>query len=228
MADPAITPGVTAPPAEPAAPVTEPPASAPSEPTGTEPVTKTGEPEQTVPFSRFQEVNDKAKQAEEEAQQLRDELAASKTPTDEVDIEEDTEKLLDAYAKKRGLVSQEELAAERSKIQVQQDVNDLTANPPNPGIPFDGKAVTEYANANNLPITSKAAYRAAYREMNYDKIVEVERQKAIEGYKTAGASGAELPGSTGTVVPTEPELTAKTPKERTRERIRNAHQKLTV
>lgn len=228
--EPSTDPGVTAPPAEPAtsvAPATTTP------PSGGEAVTSTGgTEEQTVPFSRFQEVNDKAKLAEEEAQRAREELEELRqqppisTSADELDP--DVEELIRKGAKKLGLVSKEELAANQNQIQVQQDVADLTANPPNPGIPYDNKAVMEYAKSNNMPITSKTTLRAAYREMNYDKIVEAERQRAIDGYKKAGSSGAEQPGSTGPTPPPEPELTGRNPKERTRERIRLARQKLTI
>ncbi len=228
-------PGVTAPPAEPAAPVTEPAASAPpTEPTGSEPVTNPGDKtEQTVPFSRFQEVNDKAKAAEEKASQLQEQLDQSQqtpsvTQNEDDDLDPEVQDMIRKGAKKLGLVSQEELAAERSKIQVEQDIQSLTASPPVPGIPYDNKAVMDYAKENNLPIISKNALVAAYRSLNWDKIVEVEHQRAIEGYKTAGSSGAEQPGSTGAVEPSEPELTGKSTKERTRERIRNARQKLAV
>lgn len=231
----ATDPGVTAPPAEPAAPAAPAPSepAQPTEPTGGEAVTSTGkEGEQTVPFSRFQEVNDKAKQAEEDAQKANEELEAlrqqqqSSTPNSDEDPDPDIEKVLDSYAKRKGLVSKEELATEQTKIQVQQDVKDLTATPPNPGIDYDHKAVMKYAQDNNMPVTSKAALRAAYRELNYDKIVEAQRQSAIEGYKKANSSGAEQPGSTGATAPEEPELTGKIAKERTRERIRLARQKL--
>lgn len=226
---------VPAPSAEPAAPVTEPAAAAPpTEPTGSEPVTNPGDKtEQTVPFTRFQEVNDKAKAAEERANQLQEELNQRElTPpmpqNNDDELDPEVEELIRKGAKKLGLVSQDELAADRNKVQVQQDISDLTANPPNPGIPYDNKAVMDYANANSLPITSKAALRAAYRELNYDKIVEVERQRAIDGYKTSGSSGAEQPGSSGAVAPQEPQLTGKSTKERTRERIHNARQKLSI
>ena len=230
MADP-VEPGVTAPPAEPAAPVSTPAAPAPSQvPSGSEPVINPGsDPEQTVPFSRFQEVNDKAKQAEEENTRLQQELEVSKQlPSTDDDLDPDVEEMIRKGAKKLGLVSKDELAANQSRIQVEQDIKELTATPPNPGIPYDNKAVMDYAKTNNMPITSKAALRAAYRELNYDKIVEAQRQSAIEGYRKAGSSGAEQPGSSGAVAPEEPELTSKTPKERTRERIRNARQKLTI
>lgn len=218
-------PGVTAPPAEPAAPAA--PAAEPA-PNGSEPVTNPGSnPEQTVPFNRFQQANDRAKKAEEELEALRAQQPAP--PSDDGDeIEPDVEKLLDNYAKKRGLVSKEELAAERTKIQVQQDVKELEAVPPVAGVPYNHQAVLDYANTNGIPITSRSALKAAYKELNWDKIVEAERQKAIEGYKTAGSSGAERPSSPGALPPEEPKLTGTNPKERTRERIRLARQKLNL
>lgn len=224
MAVEAVTPGdITAPPAEPAAP------AAPSEPaSGSEPDINPSPAEPSmVPSDRLREETEKRRQAEERIA----ELEAAQTPTPQItddldDIDPDSAEIVRKVAKKLGLVSREDLAVEQSKVQVQQDVNDLTANPPNPGIPYDNKAVMDYAKTNNLPITSKAALKAAYREMNYDKIVEAERQKAIEGYKTAGASGAEQPGSSGAVAPQEPQITGRNPKERAKERIRLARQKL--
>lgn len=226
--EPTTDPGVTAPPADPAAPA----APATPAPNGSEPVTNPGTPgEQTVPFSRFQEVNDKAKADSERVSQLERELEEAKQPqtpqiTDTDELDPDVEELIRKGAKKLGLISKEDLAADQSRIQVQRDISDLTATPPNPGIPYDNKAVMDYAKTNNMPITSKAALRAAYRELNYDKIVEAQRQSAIEGYKKAGGSGAELPGSSGAVLPPEPELKGTSPKERAKERIRLARQKL--
>lgn len=227
--EPTTDPGVTAPPADPAAPA----APATPAPTGGDAVTSPGTPgEQTVPFSRFQEVNDKAKADSERVSQLERELEEAKQPTPQItdtdELDPDVEELIRKGAKKLGLVSKEDLAAEQTKNQVQQDISDLTSNPPNPGIPYDNKAVMDYAKTNNMPITSKAALRAAYRELNYDKIVETQRQSAIEGYKKAGGSGAEMPGSSGAVLPPEPELKGRNPKERAKERIRLARQKLTT
>lgn len=223
-------PGVTAPPAEPAAPAA--PAPEPT-PTGSEPVTNPGsDPEQTVPFSRFQEVNDKAKAEADRAAQLESELEELRQkpqiPQNDNDDELDpeVEELIRKGAKKLGLVSQSELDANQNKIQVQQDISDLTTTPPVPGIPYEHKAIADYAAANSLPITSKNALVAAYRSMNWDKIMEGERQKAIDGYRTAGANGAEQPGSSGATPPQDPEITGRNPKERTRERIRLARQKL--
>lgn len=237
-----LDPGVTAPPAEPAAPAapTEPQTPIAQEPTpnGSEPVTNPGGTnEQTVPFDRFQEVNDKAKAAEAKAQELEEENerlrnpepASSTNPQNNDDeLDPEVEALIRKGAKKLGLVSQDDLAAARNRDQVQQDINDLTATPPVAGIPYDNKTVMDYAKANNLPVTSKNALVAAYKSANWDKILEAERQRAIDGYKTGGSSGAERPGSTGATPPVEPEITGKSTKERTRERIRNARQKLTV
>lgn len=226
--DSSTDPGVTAPPADPAAPA----APATPAPTGGDAVTSPGTPgEQSVPFARFQEVNDKAKAESERAEQLERELEEARQPkppqvTENDDLDPEVEELIRKGAKKLGLVSQTEIDAQNQQTQVRQDINDLTANPPNAGIPYDNKAVMDYAKTNNMPITSKAALRAAYRELNYDKIVEAQRQSAIEGYKKAGSSGAEMPGSSGAVLPPEPELKGRNPKERAKERIRMAAQRL--
>lgn len=228
MADP-ITPGdiATPPVAEPAEPKT-PPAEPPA-PTGSEPDTNPGGEPAMVPSSRLHEETEKRRKAEERVAELEATPPPPPSQNDDIELEPDTEKLLESFVKKRGLVSQDELAAERNKIQVQQDVSDLTANPPNVGIPYDNKAVMDFAKENNLPITSKAALKAAYREMNYDKIVEAERQRAIDDFKKSGSSGAEQPSSPGAVPPAEQEIDSKlSAKDRTRERIRLAREKLSV
>jgi hypothetical protein len=230
MADEPNPGDTTTPPVDPAASaaVADPPA-----PTGSEPDTNSGTEPEMVPSGRLREETEKRRRAEEDNTRLQAELEASKTPTppttDDDYPDETTEKLLDAYVKKHGFVSQEELAKQRNQIQVQQDVKDLETTPPNPGIAYDHREVMDYAKTNNMPVTSKAALRAAYRELNYDKIVETERQKAIDTYKKTGQSGAELPGSSGAAPPSEPKLSPNlSPKERTRERIRLARQNLTI
>lgn len=235
MAEP-ITPGdISAPPAEPAAPAAsaEPsaPPTPPATPTGTESDTNSGGEPAMVPSDRLREETEKRRQAEEESARLQTELdsrpATTPTVNEDDDLDPEVEDLIRKGAKKLGLVSQEDLETRQTQDQVRQDVAALEATPPVAGIPYDHKAVVEYANANNMPITSKAALRGAYKEMNWDKIVEAERQRAIDSYKTGSSSGAEQPGSGGPTPPAEPELTGKTVKERTRERIRNARQKLT-
>lgn len=230
--DPATPGDITTPPVEPAAPVVEPSAPSQTPPAGSEPDTNAGDPGAMVPSDRLREETEKRRKAEERAQELEQQLAQSKQPqtpqNDDDDLDPETEEIIRKGAKKLGLVSQAELDKRNLDIQVQQDVKDLETTPPSPGIPYDHKAVMEYAQANNLPITSKSALQAAYKELNWNKIMEGERQRAIEGYKTAGSSSAESPGSGGPQPPSEPEITSKNPKERTRERIRLARQKLQV
>lgn len=225
-------PGVTpAPPAAPAEPQT-PPAAPEAQPNGSEPDTNPGgqQLEQTVPFNRFQEVNDAKKASDDRVKQLEDELAQSRqqpsTPQNDDDLDPEVEDLIRKGAKKLGLVSQQELDARQMQTQVQQDVRDLESHYTNSGIPYDHRAVMSYAESNNMPITSKAALEAAYRSMNWDKLLEVERQRAIAGVQAGNSSSAERPGSSGAQAPQEPELTGKNPKDRARERIRLARQKL--
>lgn len=233
---PPASPTGNPPAGEPAAPAGN-PAPAPNEPTpsGSEPDTNpggSGEPA-TVPSSRLREETEKRRAAEEEAAQLRQQLEErDNTPPpapagDEDELDPDVEKLLDGYAKKRGLVSKDELAAERLQEQVRQDVKSLEADYANSGVPYVHQDVLKYAKDNNLPITSKAALRAAYRDMNFEKIAEQERQRAIAGIN-GNAGGAEKPGSSGSRPPAEPEPSGKNPKERNMSRIRQARQKISA
>lgn len=224
---PATTPAAP-PPADPAA------SAAPVQPTppGTEPENNSGGQPAMVPSDRLRQETEARRQAEERTQELEAELEAARQPQtpppdsdDDDELDPATEKLLDGYAKKRGLVSQSELDARAMQQQVRQDITSLVANPPVPGIPYDDKLVMAHAKANDLPITSKNALVAAYRDLNWDKIVEAERQKAIDGFKTGGGSGAEKPGSSGGQPPAAPEITGKSPRDRVRERIRLARQK---
>jgi ribosome-binding protein aMBF1 (putative translation factor) len=183
-----------------------------------------------VPSGRLREETERRRKAEDELEAFKKQNETPPAPVvnEDDDLEPDVEELIRKGAKKLGLVSKDDLAAERSKQQVAEDVQSLTTAPPVQGIPYDHRAVMEYAQANNLPITSKSALTAAYKELNWNKIVEGERQRAIDGYKTAGNNGAETPGSQGAQPPEEPALTGKSTKERNRERIRNARQKLNV
>ena len=200
------TPGVTTPPVEPAAPA----APAPTEPTGSEPVINTGDTkDQAVPFTRFQEVNDKAKAEEERASRLERELEDLKaqqpqTPqNDDEDIEPDTLELIKKSASKLGLVSKEELDAREATIQVKQDLNELTSHYKDSSVPFDGKKVIDYAKANGMPLGSKKSLDAVYKEMNYDAIIEAQRKAAIADFQQGSKSGGEKPGSQGPQAPKE-------------------------
>lgn len=165
-----------------------------------------GKDSKTVPYDRFHEVNEAKRLAEERTKELEAELeaarAAKEEPSnqDDVEIEEDTEKLLDAYVKKKGFVSQ-------TDIQLRQDVSDLTTEYAKSGIPFNDKAIYDYAKKNDLPVPqSKAAWRALYRDLNHEAIVEAERKRAVSEYKDGNKSAAEKPGPGGAKVPAEPKL----------------------
>lgn len=209
MSDP--DPGATAPPAEPAAPV-EPAAPASTEPpTGGEPVTSTGgKEEQTVPFSRFQEVNDKAKTEAEARAKAEEELATLKEqqpqtpPSSEDEVDPEVVDLVKKSAAKLGFVSKEDLDSREAQIQVRQDINDLTTQYKDSGIPFDGKAVIEYAKANGMQVTSKKSLDAIYKEMNYDAIIEAQRKAAVTDFQESAKSGGEKPGPKGAQAPKEP------------------------
>lgn len=220
--------GVPAPPAEPAtpvAPVEPPPAPSP----GSEPVIN---PEgQSVPFTRFQEVNDKAKAAEERATQLEADLEAERAakvipPSGDDELDPEVVDLVSKSAKKLGFITQEELTQRETTAQVKQDVRELEATPPVVGIVYDHQAVIDHANKNNLPITSKNALIAAYRDLHWEQIIDAERNRALDDFKANGAGGGERPGSGGPTPPTEPEITGRNPRERIRDRISKARSKL--
>lgn len=200
--EPTTDPGVVAPPTEPTAPA--------AEPTVREDVTNPGKTEeQSVPFTRFQEVNDKAKasderatQLEQELEQLREQQARPQTP--EEDVDPDVLDLVKKSAAKLGFVSKEDLDSREAKIQVTQDLNDLTSQYKDSGIAFDGKKVIDYAKANGMPLGSKKSLDAVYKEMNYDAIIEANRKAAVTAYQEGAKSGAEKPGSTGAKAPEEP------------------------
>ncbi len=201
---PAQDPGVSDPPPEPATPV----APAPNEPSGGDPVTSSGEgKEQTVPFSRFKEVNDKAKQHEEQIAQLQSDIESLRTPastTSEEEIDPEVLDLVRKSADKLGFISKEEFDKRETQNQVRQDINDLASQYKQSGIPFDGEAVIKYATDNGMPIGSKKSLDAVYKEMNYEAIIEANRKAAIESYQKGLKSGGEKPGSKGSQLPQEP------------------------
>lgn len=221
-----IDPGVIAPPAEPAAPAAS---AQPTEPSGGEAVTSTGkEGEQTVPFNRFQEVNDKAKAAEERAAKIEEELAQLREqqpqtpPSSEEEVDPDVLDLVRKSADKLGFVSKEELDAREAQTQVRQDITDLTSQYKDSGIPFDGKKIIDYAKANGMPLGSKKSLDAVYKEMNYDAIIEAQRKAAIAGDRETAKSGGERSGSKGAQPPTEPQSGSL------KDRIRAAREKAKI
>ena len=206
-----IDPGVATPPVDPGAGD----APAPTAPNGSEPDTNAGKPEgQTVPLDRFQEVNGKAKAAEEraakaEARAAELEATQSKAPQgDEDDIDPDVQKLLDNYVKKNGFVTKAELDAVKADAemhtQVQNDVADLKTVYKD----YDHQKVVEFAKENEMPITSKRALEAAYTLMNKDSILENARKSAVAEFQESGKSGGEKPGPGGAKAPADPKPTS--------------------
>ena len=226
---PASNPGdtVTPPVTEPAAP------AAPSTPTpsGSEADINPGDKSPAmVPSDRLREETEKRRQAEEELRAYREAHPEQPTTppqnTEGDDLDPDVEKILDAYAKKHGLVSQRELNEKAAQEQVKQDVRDLEAEYANSGVPFTISDVMKYARENNIPVNSKSSLRAIYRDMNFDKLVEAERQRTITQVKEGERGGVERPGAGGNKAPQEPKVTGRDPKERNLSRIRQARQAL--
>lgn len=162
--------------------------------------------DKVIPYDRFHEVNEakkvaeKARQeAEEEARLAKEELEKYKTGKSDTSEEPDpdVEKVLEDFARRKGLVS-------KTEIQLQSDIQELKAEYSKTGVPFDDKKVYEYAKKSGLPVPeSKAAWRAAYRDMNYDSILEAERKRAVTEYREGGKSTAEKPGPGGAKKPAE-------------------------
>lgn len=221
----ATDPGATVTP-----PVTDPAASAatvqPTTSTGSEAVTNTGGTgEQQVPFTRFQEVNDKAKAEEERATNLQKELddfkaqQAQTTSSSDEELDPDVLDLVKRSSAKLGLVSKEELDTREAQIQVRQDIVDLTSQYKDSGIAFDGKKVIDYAKANGMPLGSKQSLDAVYQYMNREAIVEGQRKAAVTAFQEAAKGGGEKAGSKGASAPEEQQPAGL------KDRIRQAREK---
>src|SRR6185437_16277984 len=101
--------------------------------------TGNGNQEQTVPFGRFQEVNDKAKAAEERAAEAERKLAeaeAAKQPSpsddeDDDDIDPSVQKLVTKIIENQGYVKKDDVqkAVQQSELarQYKEDVSELTS-----------------------------------------------------------------------------------------------------
>lgn len=213
---------------------TQAPASttAPTEPANGSEADNNSSNEAMVPSHRVREATEARRKAEEErdaAQRELEELRSkqSQTPAqtgdDDEEIDVDVEKLVEPILKKRGYVTQEELRAAEAKRQYDSDVASLTAQYAESGVPFVAEDVRQYAKDNGINITSKASLKAAYLDMNADKILEAERNKAIAEFKENGSSTtAERPGGSGPELPAEKKVEGNNPKERLMSRIRIA------
>lgn len=194
----------------------QPPAQDPVQPSnGSEPVTNPGasSTDTTVPFSRFQEVNDAKRKAEEEAQAAKEELeqfraAQSQQPSnDEEEIDPEVESLISKVLAKQGYVRKDDLQASQAKVQFDLDSRDLTEQYKNSGVPFESQAVMDWAKQNGFNITNKASLEGAYKVMNQDKIVEQATNKALTNFQENGNKTAgEKPGPGGAKAPEEPEV----------------------
>lgn len=190
--------------------------------------------EAMVPSWRVRKETEARRKAEEdkarleaEISELRNKQSSSETPDEDVDTE--VLDLVKKSAEKLGLVSKDELQRKELEIQVRQDVKDLEGQYANSGIPYDHQKVLDYAEEHNIPVSSKAALQAAYKEMNWDKIVEAERQKAIAGFKEGSSTSGEKPGSSDTKDIAEgKDVEGATPREKSLSRIRAARQKIKV
>lgn len=173
--------------------------------------------DKTVPYDRFHEVNEAKKAADERAKKAEEELEklrGDKTDKSEEEPDPDVEKVLEDFAKRKGFVS-------KTEIQLQSDIQELKTEYSKTGVPFDDKKVYEYAQKNGLQVPqSKAAWRAAYRDMNHDSILEAERKRAVTEYREGNKSTAEKPGPGGAKKPTEARG------EDRKSRIHNAAQKI--
>jgi NADH pyrophosphatase NudC (nudix superfamily) len=173
------------------------------QPNGSEAVTNTGSTtEQTVPYSRFQEVNDNLKEERtkrEELSQQFESFQSKFTPKsdDNVEIDPETQKILDHYAKQNGFVSKAELEKVQNeaavKIQVQTDIQELKGQFKD----FDYSKVADYAKENGMSLNSKADLRAVYRDMNTDSIIDNAKKQAIADFQKSGRTTGET-GSTST------------------------------
>lgn len=213
--DESLTPDVTAPSAD----------VVNNAPTGSEAVTNSGTPEeQAIPFARFQEVNNSYKEAQEQLQQYEERIKTFESqvqqPKSDIQIDEDTRKILDTWKAENGFVSKADLdAVEKQaamKAQVIQDVQDLKGQFKD----YDHQTVLNYAKDNNMSVNSKADLKAVYRDMNYDTSIESARKSAIAEFQEAGRTTAETNGSTAPTAPQEAKVQG------TKSRIQAAAKKL--
>ena len=212
--DESLTPDVTAPSAD----------VVNTAPIGSEAVTNPGTPdEQNIPFARFQEVNNGLKEANDTIKQFEERLAsyeAKSQPNSDIQIDEDTRKILDTWKAENGFVSKADLEAVEKqaaiKAQVIQDVQDLKGQFND----YNHQTVLDYAKENNMSVNSKSDLKAVYRDMNYDTSIESARKAAIAEFQEAGRSTAETNGSTARSAPQAPQAQG------TKSRIQAAAKKL--
>lgn len=191
------------------------PQAAPVEQPVSEDVKTPEKPAQSIPYERFQEVNNKAKQTAaelEEARQKLAELEANQPKTEEPaepEIDPQAKKVLDAYLRSQGFVTKEQLDAEKVRIQAETDVRELKGEFDD----FDKDKVLDFAKENGLSIHNKAGLKTAYqmwKSANTDPAAQEEaiRNKILAELKESGqltGTDAERPTAGGSAPkPAEP------------------------
>lgn len=169
-------------------------------PNGSEPDTNPGNSNGAmVPSDRLREETSKRREAEEHAAELQRQLdERNQQPQnpqsgedDEVDPE--VEKLITKTLEKKGYIKKEDLQAVEMKRQLDSDVQELTGKYAKTSVPFDAKEVVKYAKDHGLQLTNKQSLEAVYRDMNFEKIREAERNAAITEFQESGRNGGEKP-----------------------------------
>lgn len=160
--------------------------------------------EQNVPLSRFQEVNNKAKEYEAEIARL---TAERDTPKPLVPPVDDEAAAARAELEKLGYLTADQVEArlearmnaDRAARGYEADMTDLKSKYKD----FDRDKVEAHLKATVGTVKSKDAIEAAYFYLNRDSIMENVKKAAIDEAASGGKGSAEKPGAGGAKVPAE-------------------------
>lgn len=153
--------------------------------------------EQTVPYSRFQEVNNAAKEAKESAAAATAELTRIKEalagpPTDEPFLDAEAQKALDAYMTTNGYVKKEDLNKVTAQEQATRDLEALKIEQKL----SDEDLEKVRAHAVKMGAANAEGLKAAYTTLYMDKIVEDKVKEALAD-KKPDAPPTTKPGEVG-------------------------------
>ena len=142
--------------------------------------------EQFVPYSRFQEVNNSAREAKEAAAAATAELSRIKEALggpkeEEPFLDPDAQKALDAYLAKQGFVRQADLTKDTVAAQATRDLAELKTSKSLSD--EDMTRVREHAV--KMGAANKEGLEAAYTQLFLDKIVEDKLKAALADKKPA-------------------------------------------
>lgn len=140
---------------------------------------------QYVPFERFQEVNQKAKEAADKAAAMEErfnQLSQALNPqtANEEKIDPEADQLLQKSGYIKADDVQKLLADERAKVQVKSDMEELKAQY---GDSFDPQKVIEFADQHmggHQFLQSKDAFEAAYLKMSLPQLLEDAKKEALD------------------------------------------------